>query len=103
MEMRTRISLSVVLCLTLTLGYAAAQTAGAVYLDPSQPINVRVDDLIRRMTLEQKAQQLVNQARAIDLQVPNYDWLGALEVARRCKGGNSNGFSRADWTCSHIR
>lgn len=75
MEMRTRISLSVVLCLTLILGHTAAQTAGAVYLDPSQPTNVRVDDLIRRMTLEQKAQQLVNQARAIpDLQVPNYDW-----------------------------
>src|SRR5258708_3028525 len=76
MEMRTRISLSVVLCLTLTLGYAAAQAAGgAVYLDPSQPISARVDDLIRRMTLEQKATQLVNQARAIpDLQGPNYDW-----------------------------
>jgi beta-glucosidase len=75
MEMRTRISLTVVLGLTLILGHAAAQTAGAIYLDPSQPINVRVDDLIRRMTLEQKAQQLVNQARAIpDLQVPNYDW-----------------------------
>jgi len=50
-------------------------SGGAVYLDSSQPIDVRVDDLIRRMTLEQKAQQLVNQARAIpDLQVPAYDW-----------------------------
>ncbi len=55
---------------------AAAQTAGgAVYLDPSQPINVRVDDLIGKMTLEEKASQLVNQARAIPrLQVPGYDW-----------------------------
>ena len=34
-----------------------------------------MDDLIKRMTLEQKASQLVNQARAIpDLQVPAYDW-----------------------------
>jgi len=34
-----------------------------------------VDDLIRRMTLEQKASQLINQARAIpQLQVPAYDW-----------------------------
>ena len=49
--------------------------AGAVYLDPTQPIEVRVDDLIRRMTLEEKATQLVNQARAIpELGVPNYDW-----------------------------
>ena len=46
-----------------------------LYLDPSQPIDLRVDDLIRRMTLEQKASQLVNQARAIpELQVPAYDW-----------------------------
>jgi beta-glucosidase len=45
------------------------------YLDPSQPIDVRVDDLISRMTLEEKASQVVNQARAIPrLQVPAYDW-----------------------------
>ena len=53
-----------------------AQSGGKpLYLDPSQPVDSRVDDLIKRMTLEQKAQQLVNQARAIpDLQVPAYDW-----------------------------
>jgi beta-glucosidase len=45
------------------------------YLDPAQPIAVRVDDLISRMTLEEKASQLVNQSRAIPrLQVPEYDW-----------------------------
>ena len=76
METRTRTTLQVAVFLALILVRAAAQTAGgAVYLDPSQPINVRVDDLIKRMTLEQKASQLVNQARAIpDLQVPAYDW-----------------------------
>ena len=47
----------------------------AKYLDPNQPLEVRVDDLISRMTLEEKASQLVNQARAIPrLQVPQYDW-----------------------------
>ena len=71
-----RVALFSALILLLTLIGASAQTAGgAVYLDPSQPVNVRVDDLIRRMTLEQKASQLVNQARAIpELQVPAYDW-----------------------------
>jgi beta-glucosidase len=45
------------------------------YLDPSLPMNERVDDLVGRMTLEEKASQLVNQARAIPrLQVPAYDW-----------------------------
>jgi len=52
-----------------------AQGTKPLYLDPSQPVDARVDDLIKHMTLEQKAQQLVNQARAIpDLQVPAYDW-----------------------------
>jgi beta-glucosidase len=59
---------------------SAAQTAPQssdhpLYLDPSQPTDARVDDLIKRMTLEEKASQLVNQARAIPrLQVPAYDW-----------------------------
>jgi beta-glucosidase len=45
------------------------------YLDLSQPINVRVDDLVSRMTLDEKASQLVNEARAIPrLKVPEYDW-----------------------------
>ncbi len=44
-------------------------------MDPSRPINVRVDDLISRMTLEEKVSQLANQSRAIPrLQVPEYDW-----------------------------
>jgi beta-glucosidase len=45
------------------------------YMNPSLPMNERVDDLVGRMTLEEKASQLVNQARAIPrLQVPAYDW-----------------------------
>ena len=44
-------------------------------MDSSKPTDVRVNDLISRMTLEEKASQLVNQARAIPrLQVPAYDW-----------------------------
>src|SRR5271157_4801174 len=49
--------------------------SNAPYLNPALPIEKRVDDLISRMTLEEKASQLVNQARAIPrLQVPAYDW-----------------------------
>src|SRR5262249_4638937 len=45
------------------------------YLNPSLPIDQRADDLVRRMTLEEKASQLVNQSRAIPrLEVPAYDW-----------------------------
>ncbi len=45
------------------------------YLDPTLPLSERVDDLVSRMTLDEKASQLVNQARAIPrLKVPAYDW-----------------------------
>jgi beta-glucosidase len=76
METRIRTILQVSFVLVLILVRADAQTAGGpVYLDPSQPIPVRVDDLVGKMTLEEKASQLVNQARAIPrLQVPAYDW-----------------------------
>jgi beta-glucosidase len=76
METHIRTILQVSFVLVLILVRADAQTAGGpVYLDPSQPIPVRVDDLVGKMTLEEKASQLVNQARAIPrLQVPAYDW-----------------------------
>jgi beta-glucosidase len=65
-------------------GVLLAQTTDAAprapYLDSNLPIDQRVDDLVSRMTLEEKASQLVNQARAIPrLQVPAYDyWSEAL-------------------------
>jgi len=45
------------------------------YRNTSLPVEQRAADLVRRMTLEEKASQLVNQARAIPrLNVPAYDW-----------------------------
>ena len=59
----------------------AAWLAGAqeaqkpAYLNPRLPVEQRAADLVHRMTLEEKATQLVNQARAIPrLGVPSYDW-----------------------------
>lgn len=59
---------------------SAPQTSTPPYLNPQLPVDQRVDDLISRMTLEEKASQLVNQARAIPrLKVPAYDyWSEAL-------------------------
>jgi beta-glucosidase len=52
-----------------------AASSNPPYLNPALPVEQRVDDLISRMTLEEKASQLVNQARAIPrLQIPAYDW-----------------------------
>jgi beta-glucosidase len=53
----------------------AQQAEKPAYLNPNLPAEQRAADLVQRMTLEEKASQLVNQARAIPrLQVPGYDW-----------------------------
>lgn len=45
------------------------------FLNPDLSINERVDDLVGRMTLEEKISQMVNQAPAIErLHVPEYNW-----------------------------
>jgi beta-glucosidase len=45
------------------------------YLNPKLPAEQRAADLVHRMTLEEKASQLVNDARAIPrLNVPRYNW-----------------------------
>jgi beta-glucosidase len=58
------------------LGIATAAVAQTpAYLDPKLPAEQRAADLVKRMTLEEKASQLVNQARPIPrLGVPGYDW-----------------------------
>jgi beta-glucosidase len=73
------LGLRVVAGTLLGLGVAGAlwaQDAGkSAYLDPNLPAEQRATDLVKRMTLEEKASQLVNQARAIPrLGVPGYDW-----------------------------
>jgi beta-glucosidase len=53
----------------------AQQGPKPAYLNPSLPAEQRAADLVHRMTLPEKATQLVNQARAIPrLGVPAYDW-----------------------------
>ena len=68
-------------CAAMLLGIsvvpdAAAQSASSpAYLNPSLPPEVRAKDLVDRMTLDEKASQLVNDARAIPrLKVPAYNW-----------------------------
>ena len=52
-----------------------APATAPIYMNPQLPIEARVNDLISRMTPEEKASQLVNQARAIPrLGVPAYNW-----------------------------
>ena len=72
----------VLLAIIVTLGLglpAVAQNKPAApspaYLDTSLPIEKRVDDLVSRMTLEEKVRQMQHTAPAIPrLGVPSYDW-----------------------------
>ena len=54
---------------------SSATDAKPAYLNPDLPVDQRVDDLVSRMTLEEKASQVVHQAAAIPrLNVPAYNW-----------------------------
>ena len=45
------------------------------YLDPNLPIVERVDDLVSRMTLEEKVSQMIHNSPAIErLGIPRYNW-----------------------------
>ena len=47
----------------------------SIYLDVTQPIAARVDDLVSRMTLEEKVSQMVHEAKEIErLGIPEYNW-----------------------------
>ncbi len=63
-------------CITVMACAGAAQdNSNLPYMNPKLTSEERAADLVHRMTLEEKASQLVNQARAIPrLGVPAYDW-----------------------------
>jgi beta-glucosidase len=53
----------------------SAQDGTPPYKNPSLPIEKRVDDLVSRMTLEEKVSQMMNGAAAIErLGIPEYEW-----------------------------
>ncbi len=64
------------ICVSVMALRAGAQDASTLpYMNPNLSPEQRARDLVSRMTLEEKASQLVNQARAIPrLNVPAYDW-----------------------------
>src|SRR5215208_8323005 len=67
------------LCLLL-VAPAGAQTPAQTktppaYLDPRLPLDRRVEDLVSRMTLEEKISQMMNRAAGIErLGIPEYEW-----------------------------
>ena len=68
-----RSRLRLVICAALT--FAALTAQQPVYKDPDAPMEKRLDDLISRMTHEEKVSQLMSDSPAIDrLGVPAYNW-----------------------------
>jgi beta-glucosidase len=70
-------------------------TTPALYLDPQQPQARRIDDLIARMSLREKAAQMLNAAPAIErLGVPAYNyWSECLHGVARA--GTATSFPQA--------
>ena len=86
---------SIALLLALSIASIAHAQKPMPYLDPTLPVAQRVDDLIGRMTLEEKVSQTIDVAPAIPrLNVPAYNWWneGLHGVAR---SGNATVFPQA--------
>src|ERR1051325_3897106 len=83
-NVNTKCHRSALLCgllLTLCFLTASPQTSTNAqlslppYKNPSIPIEKRVDDLVSRMSLEEKVSQMMNSAPAIEqLAIPEYNW-----------------------------
>jgi beta-glucosidase len=72
---RRTLSTFVVSMAFMTCGAGAQNSAKPPYLNTDLSPQERAADLVHRMTLQEKASQLVNQSRAIPrLGVPAYDW-----------------------------
>jgi beta-glucosidase len=70
-----RALLFVIVLLFVSSWNGASGQESLPYKDPSLPIERRVDDLVARMTLEEKVSQMVNAAAPVErLGVPAYDW-----------------------------
>src|SRR5262249_59357272 len=77
MSFKTFRSLAISLLVLFSASKVAAQSSSSTppYLDPSLPIDQRVNDLVSRMTLEEKASQMQDIALAIPrLNIPAYNW-----------------------------
>ena len=74
MKTKTALSAFILLAVLAALPLSNAQTQPP-YLNPNLPIQTRVDDLVSRMTLEEKVLQMQNAAPAIErLGIPQYEW-----------------------------
>ena len=73
MHKNLAVLLTAILCAAFSSGQSAPGTAR--YKNPALPVDERVDDLIQRMTLDEKVSQLTNAAAPVPrLGIPAYNW-----------------------------
>ena len=73
-KFKSRMVLALAVCLSVT-GLSAQKSQQPAYLNPSLPAKQRAEDLVHRLTPEEKVTQLTNMSRAIPrLNIPFYDW-----------------------------
>ncbi len=86
--MRYTNAIAFLLALMIASGPRTADAQDTAYRNPQLPMEVRIKDLLRRMTLEEKVSQMMNASPAIDrLGIPAYNWWseGLHGVARTGK------------------
>jgi beta-glucosidase len=75
MKYQTRLAAIAFVAFGTLLSALAQDASKPAYLDTSLSPEQRAADIVHRMTLEEKATQMVNQSRAIPrLGIPQYDW-----------------------------
>ncbi|KAH9323773.1 hypothetical protein KI387_018412 [Taxus chinensis] len=78
-------------CLAFLFLFKWGDTGNALYKDPSQPISVRVKDLVGRMTLEEKIGQMIQ----IERSVASADVMQYYKIGSVLSGGGSEPAAQA--------
>jgi beta-glucosidase len=73
--MKNTLFINLTIVVVFILSSCSSNKYAYPYLNPNLPVEQRVDDLLSRMTLEQKISQMVADAKGIDsLKIPAYHW-----------------------------
>src|SRR4029079_11792350 len=74
-RIRIAVAFGILISIALIFDQTRGQQSPPLYRNPSLPIETRVNDLVSRMTLEEKVSQMMNGSAAVErLGVPAYEW-----------------------------